>query len=144
MDKDILIIDDDISILDGFKELLMQEGYRVEGALNEEEALRSLKQKPCRLVITDLILPETTGLDLAKKIKEISADTDVILITAYPTMESAIGSLRAGICDYLVKPVKKAEVIVIVFAEKCFARNPVNPKLAITIGTATHAINSDA
>src|SRR3989338_3506305 len=111
MDKDILIIDDDISILDGFKELLMQEGYRVEGALNEEEALMSLKQKPCRLVITDLILQETTGLDLAKKIKEISADTDIILITAYPTMESAIGSLRAGICDYLVKPVKKAELL---------------------------------
>ena len=111
MDKNILVIDDDISILDGFKDLLTQEGYWVQGALNEEEALNILKEKEYHVVITDLILKETTGLLLAKKIKEVARNVDIIVITGYPTVESVVSGLRAGICDYLVKPVKKHDLI---------------------------------
>ncbi|MFA5059298.1 MAG: response regulator [Candidatus Omnitrophota bacterium] len=111
MRSSVLIVDDDTSILDGFKEILSKEDFSVDTAENEREALTILKQKQYQLVLTDIVLKETTGLELISKIKEINSETLVVMITAYPTTESAIRSFKVGAFDYLIKPVKKTDLI---------------------------------
>ncbi len=107
----VLVVDDDNSILDGFKELLTREGYEVDTAANEREALANLKEQHYHAVLMDIVLKETTGIELIPKVQELSEDTVIIMITAYPSTESAIRCFRAGAFDYLVKPVKKADLI---------------------------------
>jgi len=109
--KNILVIDDDTSILEGFKELLEKEGYEVYAATNEKEALSSLRERRYRVVLTDIVLKETTGIELIPKIQELSEGTAIVMITAYPSTESAIQCFRAGAFDYLIKPVKKSDLL---------------------------------
>lgn len=111
MEKNILIIDDDKAILDGFKELLSEESCWVETTDTGKEALNRLKNRHFHVVVMDIVLKETTGIALIKKIKEMSAETVVIMITGYPTTETAIKCFREGADDFLIKPLKKDDLI---------------------------------
>jgi len=111
MDNNILIIDDDAAILDGFKELLEQDGYEIGVAANEREALSHLRERHYRIVLMDIVLKETTGIEMIPKIQALSEDTVIIMITAYPSTESAIRCFRAGAFDYLIKPIKKNDLV---------------------------------
>ncbi len=107
MNKNILIVDDDPSILDGFRELLTSERYWVDIAPDEEEAYAFMRNRHYHVILMDVVLKKTTGIDLMRKIKTLSRGTVVIMVTGYPTTESAIRSFREGAFDYLVKPVSK-------------------------------------
>lgn len=111
MGADILIIDDDQVITEGFKELLSKHGYNVECAADEREAIYALKEKPYNVVLTDIVLKETTGIELIPKIRELSKDADIIMVTAYPSAESSVQCFRAGASDYLIKPIRKEELL---------------------------------
>lgn len=114
MDTNILVVDDDTAILDGFKELLEKESYKVDIAANEREALANLKQQHYHIILMDIVLKETTGIELIHKIQEKSEDTVIIMITAYPSTESAIRCFQAGAYDYLIKPIKKSDLLKVV------------------------------
>ena len=101
----ILFVDDDQQILDVVATYLGRHGYSVDSINDGTLALEKIKQKEYAAVFTDLIMPEISGLDLLKAVKEISPNTEVIIVTGYGTIESAIEALKQGSYDYLQKPI---------------------------------------
>jgi DNA-binding NtrC family response regulator len=104
MDEEILVVDDEPQMLIAVQETLRCKGYEVTPAGSGMEALCRLKEKYYHLVLTDMRMPELSGLDLLKKVKSISPQTPVVLLTAYGTIQNAVDAMRHGAYDYLLKP----------------------------------------
>jgi DNA-binding NtrC family response regulator len=104
MNEDVLVVDDEPQMLIAINETLRQSGYSITTAGNGMEALCRLKEKYYRLVITDMRMPEVSGLDLLRKVKNVAPQTPVILLTAYGTIQNAVDAMRNGAYDYLLKP----------------------------------------
>jgi len=109
----ILIVDDDRDTLDLLSEVLQAGGYRVVTAAGATEALEAGKKARFDVILSDIRLgPELNGLDVLRAFKSIQPDSEVILITAFGSMETAIEAVQAGAFDYLSKPFKIDEVLV--------------------------------
>ncbi len=106
----VIVVDDDVSILRVLKQLLKDKGYEVFTASNGKEAIDLIYENDFDLVITDLMMPETDGLEVLKKAKERNSRTQVIMITGFATLDSAIEALKLGAFDYIRKPFKIAEL----------------------------------
>lgn len=100
----ILVVDDEKLVRDFIVETLKRKNYDVEAADSGSKALNALKDRTFDLVITDMKMPDLTGIELLKKIKEISPETLVIIITAYGSVENAVEAMRLGAFNYLIKP----------------------------------------
>jgi len=107
----ILVVDDEESIRTVLTEVLTDDGFRVTQAANGLEALAVLKDVPHSLVISDIKMPEMTGIELLKKIKQTIPATEVIIITSYASLDTAIEALRYGAYDYLFKPFEDIKLI---------------------------------
>ena len=103
---EILFVDDEKEILDIVKEYLSLNGYEVSVVDNGLEALELVKSAGHDIVFTDLNMPGFSGLELLAAIKEHRPETEVVIVTGYGTIESAIESLKLGSYDYLQKPIK--------------------------------------
>lgn len=103
----ILVVDDEESIRFTFSNFLIEEGYATSTAEDYEGAIKLLEASNFDLVFVDIILGGKTGLDLLSKIKEMSPETEVIVITGAPTVGTASTALRLGALDYIVKPVRQ-------------------------------------
>jgi len=116
----ILFVDDDIQILDIVAKYLARWGYDVDTVDNGAEALELINNRDYLAVFTDLIIPEISGLDLLKTTKQTSPLTEVIIITGYGTIESAIEALKLGGYDYLQKPInfERLKILIDRVAEK--------------------------
>jgi diguanylate cyclase (GGDEF)-like protein len=111
MDKRVLVVDDDRLIREMTRDALVQEGFRVATAASGREALSRLGDEgPFDLVITDLSMREMDGLELLERVKRASPRTEVIVLTGYASLESALQAMRLGAADYLRKPVSAPEV----------------------------------
>lgn len=97
-------MDDDEAIRHAFSLVLSREGYSVQVANGGPEALQKIKEGYFELVICDVRMPGMDGLDLLKRIKSANPEIDVIMITAYATVEDGVKSIKDGAYDYLVKP----------------------------------------
>jgi len=106
----ILLVDDEPEILLSLEDLLTDEGYSVYTAGSGEEALAILKRQPIDLVVTDLRMPPPDGLELLRRIKAEWSDTDVILLTAYATRDTARTAMKDGALEYIEKPYKEFEM----------------------------------
>ena len=104
MKAKILLIDDDASLRRVLEYNLLEEGYEVQAAASGEEGLRLFKQFQPDLVITDMKMSGMDGLKVLNAIKESSAETLVIIITAFGTVDVAVEAMRAGAYDYITKP----------------------------------------
>ena len=102
MDR-ILIVDDEPILLKGLKFSLSQEGYKVETALDAEEAMEHLEDDKFDLMVLDVMLPGMSGIEFCKKIRETS-NMPIIMLTARGDDESKILGLEAGADDYMSKP----------------------------------------
>ena len=100
----ILVVDDEPSILRLLREALTQWGYQVTTASNAREALDALRTEMYDAAITDIRMPDTSGLDLLKEIKKHDDSIEVVIMTGYPTIASAVEALKEGAYDYLSKP----------------------------------------
>ena len=109
----ILIVDDEVEITEILADLL-SEVYDCARAGSAEEALARLQQGDFQLVISDITMPGMSGLDMIPHVKEISPDTVVVMISGMQTVESAIGALRLGAFDYLMKPFDLRQVEAVV------------------------------
>ena len=109
----ILIVDDNRDLRSILEEYLSDQGL-VEGADNGREALVKHKARAYDLIITDLNMPELTGTELVKRIKEENDEPEFIIITAYASLDSAIEAVKLGAFDYIVKPFRIEEVKVVV------------------------------
>ena len=104
MDEAILVVDDEPQMLIAINETLRRKGYAITTAGSGMEALCRLKEKYFHLVLSDMRMPEVSGLDLLKKINSLSPHTPVVLLTAYGTIQNAVDAMRHGAFDYLLKP----------------------------------------
>jgi len=110
----ILIVDDEQSMRDFLAIMLKKEGHEVVTAENGTEALKAVQAEIFDLVITDVKMPGLDGIGVLKLIKEISADTIVIMITAFATAETAVEAMKLGAYDYITKPFKIDEIKLII------------------------------
>ncbi|MBI3697624.1 MAG: sigma-54-dependent Fis family transcriptional regulator, partial [Acidobacteria bacterium] len=106
----ILVVDDDESLRRVTQVQIGQIGYEVRTAASGHEALAILQQAPQDLVITDLQMPGTSGLELLKKVRAEYPETIVVMITAFGTVDSAVEAMKAGAYDYITKPVHPDEL----------------------------------
>jgi putative nucleotidyltransferase with HDIG domain len=109
----ILIVDDEVEITEILADLL-SEDYECLRAASAEEALARLNEGAFQLVISDITMPGMSGLDMIPHAKELSPDTVVVMISGMQTVESAIGALRLGAFDYLMKPFDLRQVEAVV------------------------------
>jgi two-component system response regulator HydG len=103
----ILVVDDDRSNLDSVRMVLEKEGYRVLGAGSGREALEVLRRERVHLMLTDFMMPGMDGLELLKAARQVVPETDVVIMTAYGTIEKAVEAMRLGAEDFLTKPLKR-------------------------------------
>lgn len=108
--KRILVVDDDADTCALIADILEDEGYRVHPCLSGERALEILKQEPFDLILSDIRMPRVTGIDLLLQVRRMKLTCDVILVTAYASLETAIQALRGEAFDYLIKPFSLADL----------------------------------
>ncbi len=110
MNERLLIVEDEETLCESLKRVLSREGYAVDTAGSAEAAVEMLNDGTYDLIITDIILPGITGIELLKRIKERQPEQIVIITTAYASLETAVEALRTGAYDYVVKPVMHEEI----------------------------------
>jgi len=110
-DHHLLLVDDDPFILEGIGEDLESNGYQVTRASSGEAAVELLESIRFDLVITDLVMDATDGVQVLKKTKEINSDIQVIILTGFGDMESVIEALRSKADDFLLKPCESQEML---------------------------------
>jgi two-component system, NtrC family, response regulator AtoC len=110
MDEKILIIEDEDTLRESLTRVFAREGFQVVGVDSAEPAVALLKEGAFDLILTDIILPGITGIELLKWIKETVPDQLVIIMTAYASLETAVETLRSGAHDYIVKPIIHEEI----------------------------------
>jgi two-component system, NtrC family, response regulator PilR len=110
----ILVVDDEQSIRDFLAIMLKKEGHEAVTAGNGADALRAVQTEIFDLVITDVKMPGTDGIEVLKTIKDISPETVVIMITAFAAAETAVEAMKLGAYDYIVKPFKVDELKIII------------------------------
>ena len=112
--KRILVVDDDESLRWVTQAQLQQAGYQVDASASGDDALDRIHDAPPDLVITDLMMPGMSGVELLKKIRTDYPEVIVILVTAFGTVENAVEAIKAGAYDYITKPVNIDELLLIV------------------------------
>ena len=107
----LLLVDDDPFILEGIGEDLESNGYQVTRASSGESAVELLESNHFDLVITDLVMANTDGIQVLKKTKELNSDIQVIILTGFGDIESAVEALRSQADDFLLKPCESQEML---------------------------------
>ena len=108
----ILVIDDEESLRNTFQFFLQNEGYSpVITASTYEEALNEINDRHFDLIISDIVLGGSTGIDLLRRVRELGRTCPVVMITGYPTVETASEAVRLGAFDYIPKPVEKQTLL---------------------------------
>lgn len=114
MTAEILVIDDEESMCNFMEIMLVKEGYSVNTAESGQDGINMLKQKNYDLVITDLNMPEMSGIEVLKEVRSFKSDQEMIVMTAYASVDSAIEAMKQGAADYITKPFKVDEIKLII------------------------------
>jgi two-component system, NtrC family, response regulator HydG len=109
--ESILVVDDALSTLEVLERNLRTEHYQVFTASSVPEAIRILEAAPVDLVITDFKMPEVSGIDLVRHVRENLKETEVIMITGYPSIDGAVTAVKAGAQEFLSKPFTDEELL---------------------------------
>lgn len=107
----ILCVDDEDVILDSFRKILVLDGYSVDTVNSGPEALNLIKSHHYDFLFTDLKMPEMDGVEVTKAVKNVRPDIDVIIITGYATVETAVECMKYGAMDYVQKPFTEDELL---------------------------------
>lgn len=111
MASKILVIDDDTSFCVMLKTFLQKKGYEVTNAFTAKEAEEAIKNQSFDVVLTDIRLPDSDGIQILKSIKEVSFSTQVILMTGYTDIKTAVSAMKMGAYDYVGKPINPDEIL---------------------------------
>jgi len=117
----ILVVEDELNIRTALVTMLEKRGYVARSAATAEEALRVLDETTMDLVITDLKMPGIGGMELLRRVKEAWQATEVVVMTAYGSIETAVEAMRLGAYDYITKPIDRDRFPVLV--EKALERH---------------------
>jgi len=107
----ILCVDDEAIILDSFRKILVLDGYSVDTVENGREALHLLKTHHYDFLFTDLKMPIMDGVEVTKATKELRPDIDVVIITGFASVETAVETMKYGAIDYIQKPFTEDELL---------------------------------
>jgi CheY-like chemotaxis protein len=110
----ILCVDDEAVILDSFRKILVLDGYCVDTVETGQEALGLIQTHHYDFVFTDLRMPAMDGLEVVKAVKHMRPDIDVVIITGYATVETAVDCMKQGALDYVQKPFTEDELLAFV------------------------------
>ena len=110
----ILVVDDSPSTLEVLRRNLAAEGYQVLTSSGVAEAVKILEQAQVDLVVTDLKMPKVSGMDLVRHVQENLRDTEVMMVTGYPSIEGAVEAVKTGAEEYLAKPFTDEELLSVV------------------------------
>lgn len=113
-DMKILIVDDEAKIREYFSDVLEHEGYQVDTAQNGEVAIDMIDKEFYDIALIDLNMPKVDGLEVLKYLRQHSPDSIGIILTGYATIKNAVEAMKAGAFDYLAKPVKMEEVLMVI------------------------------
>lgn len=108
--KNILLVEDEEDILSIFSEQLTRWGYHPIVARDGKDGVAKFKELSIDLVITDIKMPNMDGMSMLHEIKQLDENVSVIMVTGYPSIESAVVSMKEGAFDYLVKPINIDEL----------------------------------
>ena len=125
----LLLVDDDPFILEGIGDDLESHGYQVTRASSGEMALDLIESMKFDLVITDLVMEATDGIQVLKKSKELNSEIQVIILTGYGDLDSAIKAMRSQADDYLLKPCESQEVVFRV--KNCLEKQEMTRKISL-------------
>jgi DNA-binding response OmpR family regulator len=106
----ILVMEDELTMAKGLEMVLTEEGYDVDLAMTGHSALDKFIQKPFDLLVADLRLPDMDGMDVIKEVKDRAPETEAIIITGYPSVSTAVNSVKMGVFDYIRKPFTEDEL----------------------------------
>src|SRR5262245_6488809 len=107
----LLVVDDEPSNVASLQKIFQREGMRVLAAENARQALELSRRHRVQVVLTDLMMPGTNGVELMRALKEVSPDTETVLMTAYGTVETAVQAMRDGAYDFVEKPLKRMTIV---------------------------------
>ena len=111
MKSNILVVDDEPVARQSLTDILRLEGFSVNSVPNGQDAVEYVRANPVELIVVDLRMPGMDGLEVIQVVNQISPETEVILLTAFGTTETAIQALRLRVHDYLLKPAPPAQVL---------------------------------
>lgn len=119
-----MVVDDEEGIRDVLKEFLEKKGYYVETIGDSRQVIDRVKSKQFDIILVDLKMPDISGLDLLKAIRQFDADIAVIIMTGYASLETAIQAIREGAYDYITKPFRLEEIYITIknACEKIFLK----------------------
>ena len=106
----ILVVDDEWAMQEALRDWLKEDGYEVGLASNGEEAIVLATQKNWEVILLDLKMPGMDGLEALKRLKEVNPEAEILMMTAYATVDTAVQAMKEGAFDYLVKPFDPDEV----------------------------------
>jgi two-component system response regulator HydG len=110
----VLLVDDEAPILESLRKIFEREGVPVATAASGAAALDILRKQRVGVMLTDMMMPGMTGMDLLRATRTIAPETEVVLMTAYGTVEAAVEAMKEGAYDFVTKPLKRAHVVRIV------------------------------
>src|SRR5512134_3769393 len=111
MKSNILVVDDEPVARQSMTDILKLEGHNVVSAPNGQAAVEHVRTHPIDLMIVDLRMPGMDGLEVVQVVNQVSPETEIVLLTAFGSTETAIQALRLRIHDYLLKPASPTQVI---------------------------------
>lgn len=138
MKSNILVVDDEPVARQSLTDILKLEGYLVNSAPNGQAAVEYIRTHPVDLMIVDLRMPGMDGLEVVQVVNQVSPETEVILLTAFGSTESAVQALRLRIHDYLLKPASPAQIIASV--KKGLTRRTARTKTSSVVADPDEAI----
>ncbi len=141
--KHVFFVDDDPKAGELFCRFIDETQYTVNTYQNPKIALRAFKETPCDLIITDMKMPEMTGIELLNAVKSINSDIPVIIITGYSNVDNAIQALRLGAADFIKKPYDTEELlrqIELILDNRSLQRENIHLRQALSKQRSTHTL----
>ena len=142
---EILIVDDDKEICEYMETFLARDGFLVKTLNSPQDAVDEVRSGKYHIVVLDLMMPKLDGIELLKQIRKVDSDIAVIIFTGYPSLESAVASMKLDAVDYIKKPFNPdefREVIDRVMKRKGLARSP-EEELHRVIGTTIRFLRKE-
>jgi len=142
---EILIVDDDKEICEYMETFLARDGFLVKALNSPQDAVEEVRTGRYHIVVLDLMMPKIDGIELLKQIRKVDSDIAVVIFTGYPSLESAVASMKLDAVDYIKKPFNPEEfreVIDRVMKRKGLARSP-EEELHRVIGTTIRLLRKE-
>lgn len=149
----ILAVDDEAIVLDSFRKILVVAGFSVDTVLTGPEALGLVRKNHYDFVFTDFKMPDMDGVEVTKAVKHLRPDVDVIMITGYASIESAVETMKHGAMDYVQKPFSEDELVdlvnKLVFRRQARLEKEIEPTIRLVTPTvreseSPHEVNVPA